>query len=649
MTARRLVAIAALALCGTGLPAALAEEEKQDTGEQPKDERVVVTATRVETPYEQVGSSVTVITRQEIERRRQPTVIDVLRGVPGLDVVQAGPRGGQASVFIRGAKSEHTLVLIDGVEMHDPITPGRSFDWAHLTTDNVERIEVLRGPQSTLYGSDAIGGVINIITRRGKGSPSLTLTTEAGSHHTFREGLSLLGATPVFNYAVAASRLDTGGVSSASRRDGNFEDDGYRNTTFSAKLGFKPAENFDVDVIARCMDTRAELDNSWGVMDDPNYTASTEQHFLRLQGRLKLLDGRWEQRFGVSYTDHRRTTLNRPDAAHPFSFERSAYDGDIVRFDWQHTLRLHETNTLTFGFETEEETGKSRYASEWGPSDFPGKSARTDSFYVQDQIALGDRFFVAIGARYDDHSMFGSKWTHRVAPTYHIRETGTRLKASCGTGFKAPTLYQLYAPWGTGNPALLPEESKGCDFGIEQELFGGLLTLDATCFRNKFKNLIDYSFATWSYLNVGEAESKGVELGATVRPTDKLFIRASYTHTRTEDKATGEELLRRPKHKAGIEANYRLLPTTNLNLSATWVGRREDVDATAWPAARVGLHSYTLVNLAVTHDVNERVQVFGRVENLLNDRFEEVKGYGTLGIGFFVGVRATFGGVGKRQ
>ncbi len=629
--------VVAIALLAAPLPAR-AEEAKD---EEEKPEEVVVTATRIETPPSQVGSSVTIIRREDIERRKQPTVVELLRTVPGLHVVQAGPRGGQASVFIRGAKSEHTLVLIDGVEMNDPMTPGRSFDWAHLTTDNVERIEVLRGPQSTLYGSDAVGGVINIITRRGKGKPSLSFSTEAGSHRTFRESLSVLGATPLLNYAIGASRLDTDGISSASRRNGNFEDDNYRNTSFSAKLGFTPAENLDVDVIARCIKTRAGIDNSYGVMDDPNYWADTEQRFLRAQGRLKLFDGRWEQTFGVSYTGHERRTHNGPDAAHPGEFERSRYLGDILRFDWQHTLRLHRTNTVVFGLETEEETGKGSYLSQWGPSPFPRQSARTTSFYAQDQISLWDRWFTTIGFRHDDHEQFGSELTYRVASTYHLRETGTRIRGSVGTGFKAPTLFQLYAPY-YGNPDLQPEKSKGCDIGIEQDLFGGILTLDATAFRNRYKNLIDYSFVTWSYLNVGKARSSGVELGATLRPRDDLWFRASFTRTSTEDETTGQALLRRPKNKAALEANYRILKGTNLNLSALYVGPRADVDATSWPATRVKLQSYVLVNLAVTHDVTKNLQVFGRIENLLNERYEEVKGYGTPGIGFFAGLRGSF-------
>ncbi|HPD14103.1 MAG TPA: TonB-dependent receptor [Planctomycetota bacterium] len=658
MTTRSIVAIALLtgafglarAEDAAPPPGPADDTPKAEATEEEKPEEVMVTATRLETPAKQVGSSITVITRKEIEQKKQATVLELLRTVPGVDVVQAGPAGGQSSVFLRGAKSEHTLVLLDGVELNDPITPGRSFDWAHLTADNVERIEVLRGPQSTLYGSDAIGGVINIITRKGQGPPRVTLGAEAGSRRTFRETLSVMGSTPVFNYALSTAHFETGGISAAERRDGNREKDGYRNSTCSARLGFSPAENFDVDLIVRCIRGRTENDNFGGPGgDDPNYTSEVEQHFVRAQGRLRLLGGDWEQKFGVSYSDHHRTTRNNPDAAHPLDLERSAYDGQIARFDWQHNFRLHETNTLTVGLETERESGKSRYHSDgmWGPYDsaFPRQSARTHSVYVQDSIALFERFFATVGFRLDDHEQFGSAFTYRVAPTVVIPETGTRIKGSVGTGFKAPTLYQLYDPL-YGNPDLQPEKSRGCDFGVEQDLFGGLVTLDATCFRNRFKNLIDFVFVGWSgsYQNVAEAESKGVELGATMRPTENLTLRATYTYTDTEDKATGLELLRRARHKASVEANYRLLKATNIHLSAAYIGPRKDLffDNTTFTSSRVTLDSYLLVNLAVTHDVTKNVQVYGRVENVLDQHYQEVKGYGAPGIGFFTGVRAAF-------
>ncbi len=630
-------------LAGLGLLGAYAAEEPQ----QPeKPQRIVVTATRIETPYERVGSSVTVITRDEIERSGKTTVLELLRAVPALDVVQSGGPGGNASVFIRGAKSEHTLVLIDGIEANDPVTPGRSFDLAHLTTDNIERIEIIRGPQSTLYGSDAIGGVINIITRRGEGKPTFYISGEAGAFHTYRESVGASGTTGPFRFSVDLSRYDTDGISSADRRlPGNHEEDGYRNTTFSGRLGFAASEILDLDFVVRYTDARAELDNGGGPnMDDPNYRAWTEQLFLRGQARLELFDGFWEQIIGLSYTDHDRTTRNNTDPAHPTDLERSSYDGNIVRLDWQHNLRLHETNTLTVGFETEEEKARSRYYSQsaWGPfsSVFSRKSVRTNSCYVQDAISLWDRWFTTIGFRYDDHEVFGSQTTYRLATTYHIRETGTRLKASLGTGFKAPTLFQLYSAY--GDPTLRPEKSNGCDIGIEQDLFGGALTLGITLFRNNIRQMIDFDTATWTYNNVAEAKTRGVEATATWRPTDAFSLLLAYTYTRTLDKAARQRLLRRPAHKASLQANYRLTKKLNLNARVIYVGRRDDMDFSTFPAARVSLDDYVVADLGATYDVNPNLQVFARVENVFDKTYEEVKGYGTRGFGAFAGFRARF-------
>ena len=651
MTARQLATIV-LALAAATVLAQDAEDaaKTDDAGA----DRIVVTATRLDTPAEQVSASATVITRQDIERSQKTTVVELLRTVPSVDVAHNGGPGQTASVFLRGAKSEHTLVLIDGVEMNDPISPGRAFDWAHLTTDNIERIEIIRGPQSTLYGSDAIGGVINIITRKGKGKPAFGFSTEAGSFHSFRESLWANGSSGPFRYAVDLARYDTAGISAAGRKYGNRERDGYQNTTFSTRLGFDVTEDFDIDVILRCTCAEAELDNFGGAGgDDPNYTSKSKQHYLRTQGRLTLLDGLWEQKFGVSFTDMSRTTRNKTDAAHPFDLERSSYDGQILRFDWQHNLYLHETNTLTVGFETEEERGRSSYYSEyydwWSmapasySTNFSERSARTNSAYIQDQIKLWDRWFTTVGARVDDHETFGSATTWRIGSAYILRETGTTFRFNHGTGFKAPTLYQLYAYGDTG---LMPEKSRGCDIGVEQSLFDGRLILGATCFCNRFRSLIDYSYdpVTWAghYYNIAAAKTRGVELTATARPTDRLTVRGSWTHTRTEDESTGLELLRRARRKAGLDATYQITEKANVTLGVACIGDRKDNDYSTYPATRVTLDRYVLVNLGASCEVTKNLTVFGRIENLLNQRYEEVKGYGTPGFGIFGGVKGTF-------
>ena len=613
-------------------------------------EKVVVTATRVETPIEEIASSMTVISSKEIERKKKATVSEVLKGIEGLDVVQTSGVGRDTSIFIRGANSEHTLVMIDGVEVNDPISPGRSYDFAHLTVDNIERIEVIRGPQSTLYGSDAIGGVINIITKKEEGRPKFFASAEGGTFMTFRESTGVSGGNRWINYSLGLSRFDTNGISAANKKDGNYERDGYKNSSLSARLGFAPQENLDVDFIFHYIDAKTDLDNSGGAGgDDPNYVQKSKQLLFKTQVGLSLFDHRWTQKLAFATTDNDRDVKNKKDDQHPFDSEQGHYDGQLIKLDWQHNLQLHKTNDLTFGLEYEEEEGKSRYywESQWGPGEslFPKKTVNTKGCYIQDQIKLWDRLFATLGVRIDDHSRFGTETTYRIAPAYLIKETGTKMKGTFGTGFKAPTLYQLYAPatlWGPiGNKDLKPEKSKGWDFGIEQDLLKNRVILGATYFRNDFKDLIQYEMGQ-GYINIAKAKTEGVELFSSVKPIDDLTVRANYTYTDTEDKRTGEDLIRRPKNKFGLDLNNHFLKKGNANLGVIYVGKRDDLDFSISPPRRVKLDRYTLVNLAASYDITKNVQLFGRVENLLDKEYEEVKGFGTLGLSFFGGIKLNF-------
>jgi vitamin B12 transporter len=628
-------------------PETQAQSENKGTGTQRKEhiDEIVVTATRLKTSEREVGSSVTVITADQIRQQQKITVLDVLKDVPALDVVQSGGPGTQASVFIRGAKSEHTLVLMDGVEMNDPSSAGRSFDFADLMVGNIERIEIVRGPQSTLYGSDAMGGVINIITKKGTGKPSGFVSAEGGSFKTFTERAGISGGTGLINYSFGISRLDTDGISAADEKDGNREKDGYENTTFSTRLGITPAKNFDADLILRYINTEADIDNSGGAGgDDPNNTADTKQLFLRTQARLSLFDDLWEQKLGFSLSDHSRDYRNDIDADHPSDLDRSSYDGQILKFDWQHNLYLHESNTLTLGIETEKEKAKSSYYSEsaYGPytSTFAEENARTSGYYLQDQIKTWNDWFTTLGIRLDDHSDFGTKTTYRLASSYLIRQTSTRLKGSYGTGFKAPSLYQLFSLY--GDQDLEPEKGTGWDAGVEQIFYHELITLGITYFKNDFDDLIDFDSGTSKYVNVAKAETKGVETYLSARPSDDLTLRVSYTYTDTKDKDTGEKLLRRPKNKASFDANYRFLGKGNTNLEVLYVGKRDDYDYSSWPAARVTLGGYTLVNLAASYDVTRNIQVTGRVNNLFDKYYQEVFGYGTPGISGYAGIKCSF-------
>jgi vitamin B12 transporter len=618
------------AICGS----AMAEEKTAQLGE------MVVTATRDEVPIEQVGSSITVITAKELEQQQQRTVADALRMVPGLDVVRTGSYGGTTSVFMRGAKSEHTLVLIDGIEMNDPSSTGGGYNFANLTTDNIERIEILRGPQSTLYGSHAIGGVINIITKRGDGNLKGFLSVEGGSLYTARESAGVSGGTDLLQYALTVSRLDTNGVSAAGEKYGNTERDGYQNSTLATRLGITPTKNSEIDLILRYDHTRTSLDNGGGKgMDDPNRVMKSDDLFFRTQGWLSLFDGLWEQKLGVSFADLSWRDDNDNDNIHPNDLLRSSFHGQSTKLDWQHTLKLHKTTTLMVGVETTEENAKSDYysLSKYGPytSTWDKQYARTTGVYLQDQLSLWDAWFSTLGVRVDNHSKFGTEATYRFTTAYLIKQTDTKLKGSYGTGFKAPSLYQLYSSY--GSPDLQPDKSIGWDIGMEQGLPFLKTTLGATWFRNQYSQMIDFDMDTWKYTNIAKAHTQGLELTAALQPLDQLTLKTAYTYMETKDDITGKQLVRRPKNKVAFDANYSFLKKANANMGLVYVGTRY---ADAANTNKMG--DYLLVNLALSYDVTKNLQLFGRIDNLFDRQYEEVAGYGTPGIGGYGGVKVSF-------
>lgn len=638
---QRAFIITLLALTGLTMSTAIAAGEKKETRLEP----VVVTATRTETPEAEVASSVTVISSEDLEKRQTREVLEALREVPALDVVQSGGPGGSTSVFIRGAKSEHTLVLIDGIEINDPSQLGRSADLAHLTTANIERIEVVRGPQSVLYGSDAIGGVINIITKKGRKSQA-SIWGEGGSYGTYSFGGNASTASERLHFSFGGNYLYTDGISRATEEvPENTEDDRYLNSTISGRLGFTgPEKIVDLDVIYRYVDAEADIDDGTGRNpgnDDPNRVVTSTQTFLRTELGLRLFEGTWEQKLGLNLSDHRRQDQDGVDTR---DTSESFYEfvGKSQKIDWQHNISLHEASTLTAGVEYEKEKFESRTLS----GSTPQKSAAMRSYYVQDQVSLAEVFFLTAGARVDNHDRFGDETTWRIAPAVFITRTGTKIKGSYGTGFKAPSLYQLYDPT-YGNPDLEAETSEGMDVGVEQYLFDDRLTLGVTYFYNDFQDLIEWVSTgplTGTYRNIEEAESQGVECFIQVEPVEQVVVKANYTYTDTQDGTTGERLVRRPLHKASLSASYTVREGLNVTGTLVYVGERDDIYYPPWPepSRTVVLDDYALVNLSGYYQATEYLRIYGRLENLLDEEYEEIYGYGTPGLAAYAGIKLMY-------
>ncbi|MGK9368613.1 TonB-dependent receptor plug domain-containing protein [Melioribacter sp. Ez-97] len=603
---------------------------------------IVVTATKTETPYYAIGSSVTVFTRDEIEKAHVNDVIELLRRAPGVSITQQGGPGKISYSFIRGANSSHTLVYIDGVKMNDPTSPNNAFDFANLTTDDIEHIEIVRGPQSTLYGADAAAGVINIITRKA-GVNNYSLNLEGGSHSTYKGTLNLNSALGKLNYFISLNRFATEGISASNSRYGNTETDGYNNNGVTLKLNYPLLSNLKAEFLYKYIKTKTDLDQNDKFGDDPNYTYKNEEQIFKFSLNHNGFNNKLEQSLVLSATKRFANTLDLPDESRPSTSSDNYNRGARLSADFTNTLRL-DYNTITAGIIYEKESAYTNYISnsEWGEyiSSFPESSLDNVGFYLQDQINIKGKFFVTAGVRYDKHSKYGNKTTYRIAPTYFISETGTKIKFSYGTGFKAPSLYYLLDPL-YGNPELKPEETKGMDFGIEQYLFDNKLTAGITYFRLDMNNMFGYD-ANFRTINIAEAESNGIEAYVNLKNYHGVDLNISYTYNKTKDKYVNsedydKELLRRPVNQFFISAGYqfdRFYFSGELN----YKGIRYDKDFSVYPAKRVELNPYTLVHASVSYKLTDNIKLYGRVENLFDEDYEEILYYGSLGRSFYGGI-----------
>ncbi len=605
---------------------------------------IVITATRTATPLFEVASSISIIDSAEIANSHKTNIYDLLRDQYGVSITQQGAPGSITQVYIRGADPSQTQILIDGINMNMANDPANTYDFADLSADNIERIEILRGPQ-TLYGSNAMAGVINIITKKGSSKGDLYLNTEGGSYNTYKGLLGFMGSFNRFNYSATVSKFKSNGFSSASTDYGNTEKDGTDNYTVSTRFGYDITKNFNLNLFGRFTKANTDLDQHGGYYgDDPTYKYHLEEGAYRLEGNLKLLDGKLDQKFGISFTKNLRSYDFDSTLFNPAS-SRSNYDGRIIKLEWQNNYET-QYNNITLGIETFKESAISDYYynDSFGPyeSQFPEKSARTTGIYAEDQIKLNGNFFSSVGIRYDNHDRFGSVITYKIAPAYIIWNTGTKIKATFGTGFKAPSLFYLYDP-AYGNPDLSPERSKGWDAGVEQYLFSYKATVGLNYFQNTFTDLFgfDQNFKT---INVDKSETKGIELYLDIKLTNNLNLHANYTYTDSKDLSPGSvdenmPILRIPGNKASINVNYNLSEKLSFNSDVSMVGQRDDKNFSTYPATRVTLKSYTLINISTSYKISNIIQFYGRIINMLDADYEEVYGYGTAGRSGYLGMR----------
>jgi vitamin B12 transporter len=599
-------------------------------------QQVVVTATRVPTPVLEVASSITVVTAADIEARQERTFTDVLKDIPGLNVVQTGGPGGVTSVFMRGTNSNHTKVLVDGIDISDPSNSTGAFDFGQLLTQDIERVEVLRGPQSGLYGSDAIGGVINIITKSGSGPAKFTGALEGGSFDTFNQAGTLSGSADAFSYSASVAHYHAGSVpvtpldllQPGEARNNDYDD----NLTFSTKLGLALTQSFDLGLVARYSDVHLHTTGEDYSFDPPylgypapeQTTAATTEYFTRLTAHLVSFDGGFEQTLGLAYS-HLRTSTVEPETPAALN------TGERRKADWQGNVKLAPTETLVLGAEYERDEIEQ-------PLD---ADVHVSSGYAELQSQVGEHWFSALNVRYDDNSRFGSKVTYRFAPAWLISDTDTKLRASIGTGFKAPTLSELYQdfpPYFFANPNLKPESSTGWDAGFEQGFARGTVRLGVTYFYNRIRDLITTDVTGTTYANVGRATTDGIESFIAWQPVKALTLRADYTYTEATDDVLQQELLRRPKHKATFITEWHPLEPWLVSLDVLWVGSWVDGNRD-FSVPRLDAPGYTTVNLATSYDLTPHLALFARIDNLFDRHYENPVGFLQPSLGAFAGVK----------
>jgi len=574
-------------------------------------EPVEVTATRSDLTENESPGSVTVITESEIAQKQHRTVEELLRGEFGLDVVSLGPTGSLTAVFTRGANSASTLVMIDGVQVN--LNTSGGFNFADLTTDNIEKIEILRGPQSTLWGADAVGGVINIVTKKGRGEPTHSFSFEGGSFATFREAAASAGSIDKFDYSFSVSRTDSGGFSAASENNGNTEDDGYGNTTLSSRLGFEPGADSRAELNLRYTHANFEFD-SFGPVDGGDFS-NTDTVYLSAPLN-KTFAGFWDVRLTPSLAHSR--SKSHFDGGFTSEFINHTYTVDL-----QNNVTINPALTLIFGGEYQEQTGEAK-----GIFD---DTNHNQGYYLSAVARPTERIVLTAGVRHDIPSDFDDETTYRVEGAYRIKETSTRLRAAYATGFRAPTFNDFcFNP--SNDCSLLdlnPEEVDSWEAGFDQALFDERVKLSFTYFEADYDELLQFDFATSTVQNISHARSRGVETGLGVRATDDLDLHLKYTWNPTEDEDSGQPLLRRAENKFSATAVHRFRDKLTTLVSLLGRGNTRDFANT--------LPGFVTVRAALTYQYSKNLKLTVRGENLLNKQYEEATGYGTAGVSAYAG------------
>ena len=592
-------------------------------------EQVVVSATRFDIPLDQSPASVSVISSEDLEQKQIERVSDALREVPGLSIVQTGTAGQLTSVFIRGLRSEHTQVLLDGI----PINQGLqgAFNFADLTTEDIERIEVVRGPQSTLYGPQALAGVIQIFTKQGTGTPGVLLAAEGGSYDSFREWTQSDGKIDGFDYSMGASRLDT---------DNARPNNNYRNTATIADTGWSPNDQLRVGSLFTY--SVSDTGNPNSIFDPrPIDHFLTERWLIGPHIDWKPTDW-WDHKFIFSY-DHERQ-INDPNEDGFVGPTRALFER--TQIDYQNDLRPTSWLILTSGFfYSRLNAGQERpfVLQTFGPQPtFVSDHTQEVAGFVQTTLTPVENLILVAGGRFDHFNQFGGVWTYRFASSYKIDKTNTTLHSSVATGFSPPSSQDKIFG---NNFGLKPERDLGWDIGVDQRFWKDRVTVGLTYFLNDLSNVIGFN-GLFQTLNLGAAETQGLETELRLQPITDFLLTASYTYldaqkTSSEDisQLQGARLPRRPRNEVYVSASYLWWKRLRTTVEAKFVNAREELN---FGGPNFDIEDYSFANIAAEYEVNPHLSVFGRIDNLTNEHYSEVFGFPALGRAAYGGVKLRF-------
>jgi vitamin B12 transporter len=634
-------------------------EEPAKSEEVIETREVVISATKTPVPVSQLTSAVEVITEQDLKSRKIKMVVDALRLSPGLSVFSNGGPGSTSTVRIRGSNADQVLVLIDGAIMNS--TTLGNFNFANLTTDNIERIEILRGAQSMLWGADAMGGVINITTKKGTATPSANASFEYGSFSSIRESGQVSGQKGPIDFTASLSRWDYTGFSAVNYRRGASERDAFHNWQASTRIGITLPYEGRLDLNFRLMQGKINFDNGFPPGFDVLGAFTDSQQFIYSASYQQPVTSWWNQVLTVSRqtetseTNPGTTQRNVLTGAVSTPFgSRSEINTLANRVEWQHNFQVAKPLLLTAGYQFRDQQGENIDLGT-GITAINNRIISSHAGFAQAQLNLWDRVFATGGVRQDEYNVFGSATTYRTTAGYFHKETGTKVRGSYATGFRAPTINQLFFP-DFGNPDLKPERSKSMDVGVDQYLFDNRLTISASYFWNRFQDLIvaQQSSAVcgvgpfgpnFCAQNIGLVTTKGWEISLKYTllrdlPWMKsLDIQAQYTNTLTRNLGLqpGNRVPRIPVDQWSIVLSYRPIEQLQMSLEGRYIGSRfEDVGNLQ------NLRAFDVWNLIANYDVTRNVQAYVRADNLFNEKYEEILNFGTPVRSVFAGVRVMY-------